>query len=442
MSSNPAHSDGPPRASERSADLPAAVDDVLAARPRSATPQRAGTARPVRRFARARVPDAARGCPGRRVSTGPANADGISDALGRSGSHASSVHAGARRSRPILLGFAAAAVGLIVGLTLLNGDGGGQDAPTAGRRPDRSGAARRQPRRRQHKPAPKRPSRAGHRRVGTGGSTTGLPADERRPLRRGDPGAAARRRRFPEGSSDLPRLRALQPRPLAAARRAARTRRSPYLEQRLRFNNQRGVVKKELAAARRAAGGGRAVRRRRRRGEGGGEERLPTAAIAARRPRLVLQHQPEEPLRALLARVVDHALRRPCSTTTPSSMNTTRSATSRAKPISWVTTTIVMPSRGQLAHHVEHLLDQLGVERAGDLVEQHHVRVHRQRPRDRDALLLAARQPLGVLERACRRARPARAARGSWRPPPPWGGPAPCAARSTRCAARSCAGTG
>ena len=62
----------------------------------------------------------------------------------------------------------------------------------------------------------------------------------------------------------------------------------------------------------------------------------------------------------------------PCSTITPSSMKTTRSPTSRAKPISWVTTIIVMPSAGQLAHHVEHLLDELRIERAGDLVEEHH----------------------------------------------------------------------
>src|SRR5699024_1821077 len=34
----------------------------------------------------------------------------------------------------------------------------------------------------------------------------------------------------------------------------------------------------------------------------------------------------------------------PASTTTPSAMNTTWSATSRAKPISWVTTSMVMPS--------------------------------------------------------------------------------------------------
>ena len=55
------------------------------------------------------------------------------------------------------------------------------------------------------------------------------------------------------------------------------------------------------------------------------------------------------------------------------------------------------PFRGELAHRVEHLFDELGVEGAGDLVEQHHVRFHRQRPGDRDPLLLAAGEPFGVL---------------------------------------------
>ena len=82
----------------------------------------------------------------------------------------------------------------------------------------------------------------------------------------------------------------------------------------------------------------------------------------------------------------------PSSTITPSSMNTTRSPTSRAKPISCVTTTMVMPSRGELAHHVEHVADQLRVERRRRLVEQHQLRLHRERPRDRDPLLLAAGQ--------------------------------------------------
>src|SRR5690242_16724274 len=41
-------------------------------------------------------------------------------------------------------------------------------------------------------------------------------------------------------------------------------------------------------------------------------------------------------------------------------------------------------------HDVEHLLDHLGVERRGRLVEQHHLRFHGQGPGDRRPLLLAA----------------------------------------------------
>src|SRR3954451_22015061 len=40
------------------------------------------------------------------------------------------------------------------------------------------------------------------------------------------------------------------------------------------------------------------------------------------------------------------------------------------------------------AHHIEHLSDQLGVERAGRLVEEHELGLHRQCPRDRHPLLL------------------------------------------------------
>ena len=50
----------------------------------------------------------------------------------------------------------------------------------------------------------------------------------------------------------------------------------------------------------------------------------------------------------------------------------------------------------QAADHVEHLADEFGVERGGDLVEQHHLGVHRQRPGDRHTLLLAARQLVGI----------------------------------------------
>ena len=45
---------------------------------------------------------------------------------------------------------------------------------------------------------------------------------------------------------------------------------------------------------------------------------------------------------------------------------------------------------GELAHHAEHLADQFGIERRGRLVEQDRLGLHRQRARDRDALLLAA----------------------------------------------------
>ena len=47
-------------------------------------------------------------------------------------------------------------------------------------------------------------------------------------------------------------------------------------------------------------------------------------------------------------------------------------------------------------HHVEHFADHLGVERARRFVEEDDIRVHRERPRDCHALLLAA----GELRRA------------------------------------------
>ncbi len=55
------------------------------------------------------------------------------------------------------------------------------------------------------------------------------------------------------------------------------------------------------------------------------------------------------------------------------------------------------PARGELADHVEHLGDELRVEGARDLVEEEQLGLHRERPHDRDALLLAAGEPVGVL---------------------------------------------
>ena len=54
---------------------------------------------------------------------------------------------------------------------------------------------------------------------------------------------------------------------------------------------------------------------------------------------------------------------------------------------------IVIPSRPARGSR-EDLGDELRIERARDLVEQQQVRLHGQRPDDRDALLLAARQAI------------------------------------------------
>ena len=78
-------------------------------------------------------------------------------------------------------------------------------------------------------------------------------------------------------------------------------------------------------------------------------------------------------------------------------MNTTVSPTSRANPISWVTTIMVMPVLGQVAHDVEHVAHQLGVEGRGGLVEEHELGVHGQGPGDGHPLLLAAGELVGVV---------------------------------------------
>ena len=77
----------------------------------------------------------------------------------------------------------------------------------------------------------------------------------------------------------------------------------------------------------------------------------------------------------------------------PPSITASRSDIVSASSWSWVTYTNVMPTsslqRGQV---VLQLLAQLGVERAERLVEQQHRRLQDQRPGQRHALLLAARQ--------------------------------------------------
>ena len=60
------------------------------------------------------------------------------------------------------------------------------------------------------------------------------------------------------------------------------------------------------------------------------------------------------------------------------------------------------PGLGQPAHEIQHVGDELRVECARDLVEQHQLRPHRQGARDRDALLLTAGEPVGELVRLLR----------------------------------------
>ena len=60
---------------------------------------------------------------------------------------------------------------------------------------------------------------------------------------------------------------------------------------------------------------------------------------------------------------------------------------------------IVAALLGELADQLEHLADQLGIERRGDLVEQQDLGVGRDRPHDRRALLLPAGETVGVLAR-------------------------------------------
>ena len=94
------------------------------------------------------------------------------------------------------------------------------------------------------------------------------------------------------------------------------------------------------------------------------------------------------------------------------------------------------PAGGELADHLEHLGDELRVERARHLVEQHQLGLHRERAHDRDALLLAAREPVGVLVALVGEAEAARAARARAPRPRRASGRAPRAARASRCAAR------
>ena len=90
-------------------------------------------------------------------------------------------------------------------------------------------------------------------------------------------------------------------------------------------------------------------------------------------------------------------------------MKTTRDDTWRAKRISCVTISIVVPASARPRMVSEHFLDELRIESRGHLVEEQQARVHRERPCDRDALLLSAGKRRGIVVAARRRGRRGRA---------------------------------
>ena len=97
----------------------------------------------------------------------------------------------------------------------------------------------------------------------------------------------------------------------------------------------------------------------------------------------------------------------PSSQITPTSRKQTLSATSLRERHLVRGDDHRHPAVGQLAHEVQHLGDELRVERARDLVEQHQLRIHRERADDRHPLLLTARKPVGELVGLVREADPA-----------------------------------
>ena len=89
----------------------------------------------------------------------------------------------------------------------------------------------------------------------------------------------------------------------------------------------------------------------------------------------------------------------PFSTIRPRSMKTISSATSRAKAISWVTTTMVIPSRARsiITSSTSWIIS--GSRAEVGLVKEHDAGLHGQGPGNGHALLLSARQLAGVLAR-------------------------------------------
>ena len=116
--------------------------------------------------------------------------------------------------------------------------------------------------------------------------------------------------------------------------------------------------------------------------------------------------------------------------TEPSDITTRRSAMISASSWSCVTITVVMPSLLlQLADLHAHRLAQLGVEVRQRLVEQQHVGPDDQRARQRDALLLAARE---LRAAGARRGRPGAPGAAPRRRAARSRTSAPCASRARR----------
>jgi serine/threonine-protein kinase len=215
----------PPRPSERSPELPPAVDDVM---------MRALHADPAQRW-----PSATE------------FVEALERALAQGAPPMAVQRMRPRRSVPvaaILLGLAAIAIGTIVGLTVLRDDSGGGTRADGGRA---TTADRGQQTTKRQQPAPAQTQAQspatlndqGFQLMNAGRYDDAIPVLQR--------AVAA----FPADSTELTYAYALYNlgRSLRLAGRAGEA--IPILERRLQFANQRGVVKRELAAARRAAEG-------------------------------------------------------------------------------------------------------------------------------------------------------------------------------------------
>jgi eukaryotic-like serine/threonine-protein kinase len=281
----------PPRASERSPDLPPAVDAVFERGLAREPEERWGTAVEFVDALADALDSPGAASPALSVSPAPPLPPPEATSEEPAGLRTTSwylppgaaVYRRRRRWLPsrsaLLLMLATVAVGLVVGIVILNGDDGGGGGGERGDR-TRAGSSQQAQRNRRESRSGSRArdtaaddsSRGGTpapvpRSDGQKGSVT--PADGRSPAQLNDEGyrlmnAGDYQRAipvleravaaFPAGSTDLTLAYALYNlgRSLRLAGRAGEA--VPILERRLEFSNQRGVVQRELNAARKAAG--------------------------------------------------------------------------------------------------------------------------------------------------------------------------------------------